>query len=131
MKYQFNDGGRSKYFSGNNVGDCVTRSIAIATGRDYKEVYGELHKFLGYSPRNGIKYDDIKKSVAHFGGSWVRVMKIGSGCKVHLKEGEIPMTGTIICRLSGHLCCVKDGVLLDTYDSSRNGTRCVYGFWKF
>ena len=25
---------------------------------------------------------------------------------------------------------VKDGVLYDTYDCSRNGTRCVYGYWN-
>ena len=131
MKYQFNDGGRSKYFTASKVGDCATRAIAIAANRDYKDVYDELHKFLGYTPRNGIRYQDVKRAVQHFGGTWVPAMSIGTGCKMHLTENEIPMKGTIICRLSKHLCCVRDGIIQDTYDSSRDGTRCVYGYWKF
>ena len=55
-------------------------------------------------------------------------MLVGQGCKVHLKEDELPK-GTIICSVSKHLTCIKDGVLYDTYDCSRNGTRCVYGYW--
>lgn len=31
---------------------------------------------------------------------------------------------------SKHLTCVKDRVLYDTYDCSRDGTRCVYGYWS-
>lgn len=55
-------------------------------------------------------------------------MKIGSGCKVHLRENELPK-GNIVVSVSGHLTCVKDGVIYDTYDCSRDGTRCVYGYW--
>ncbi len=43
IDYKYNDGGRSKYFKGTG-GDCVTRAIAIATGKDYKEVYDILAK---------------------------------------------------------------------------------------
>lgn len=28
-----------------------------------------------------------------------------------------------------HLCAVVNGVVRDTYDPSRCGTRCVYGYW--
>ena len=57
-------------------------------------------------------------------------MKIGSGCKVHLSEDELP-NGRLVCNLSGHVTCVIDGVINDTYDCSRDGKRCVYGYWKF
>jgi hypothetical protein len=30
---------------------------------------------------------------------------------------------------SGRGVAVVDGVVRDTHDSSRDGTRCVYGFW--
>ena len=129
LEYKNNDGGRSQYFKP-SANDCVTRAIAIATGKDYKEVYDELFSFLGYTPRNGIRHKDVKRAVEHFGFHWTALMSIGDGCKAHLKEGEIPMQGTIIVRLSGHLACVKDGVLHDTHDSSRGGTRCVYGYWS-
>ena len=56
-------------------------------------------------------------------------MRIGTGCKVHLKSDELPI-GRIIVRLSKHVCAVIDGVINDTYDCSREGTRCVYGYYK-
>jgi hypothetical protein len=46
-----------------------------------------------------------------------------------LKEDELPK-GRIICRLSKHYAAVIDGVLNDTYDCSRKGTRCVYGYFR-
>ena len=56
-------------------------------------------------------------------------MFIGQGCKVHLKKDELPM-GILIVSCSKHITVVKDGVLHDTYDCSRRGTRCVYGYWS-
>jgi hypothetical protein len=62
------------------------------------------------------------------GWKWVPCMTIGSGCKVHLKASELP-NGRIICRVSKHLTCVINGVLYDTWDCSKNETKCVYGYW--
>jgi hypothetical protein len=56
-------------------------------------------------------------------------MLIGQGCKVHLRSDELP-SGRLIVRVSGHITSMIDGVLHDTYDCSRNGTRCVYGYYK-
>ena len=56
-------------------------------------------------------------------------MGIGTGCKFHLKKEELPM-GDIIVKLSKHISVVRDGIINDTYDCSRNETRCVYGYWK-
>lgn len=130
MKFVYNDGGRYKYFTASKVGDCVTRAVAIAVNKDYKEVYDEITKLVGYTPRNGVRKKDTKKIMEHFGGRWVATMNIGSGCKVHLNDRELPK-GRIVCNLSGHVTCVIDGVINDTYDCSRNGTRCVYGYWVF
>lgn len=131
LEYIYNDGGRSKYFKGKDTGDCVVRSIAIAAQRDYKEVYDEAAKLLGYTPRNGIKHKDTRQLVSHFGGSWVSKMSIGQGCTTHLRRDEIPMQGRIICSVTGHLTAVIDGVINDTYDPSRDGNRCVYGYYIF
>lgn len=35
MKFVYATGGREKYYDFIKVGDCVTRAIANATGRDY------------------------------------------------------------------------------------------------
>lgn len=131
MKYVFNDGGRAKYFKAAKVSDCVVRAIAIATQKDYKDVYDEIADVCGYTPRNGVYKRDAKKVIESLGGKWVSTMRVGSGCKVHLRDGEVPMKGRIICNCSGHVVAVIDGVINDTHDPSRGGTRCVYGYWTF
>lgn len=132
MKFNYNDGGRSKYFQG-NANDCVTRAIAIATGKDYKEIYNlvakEVKAVTGTkSARNGVPKKVTKKVMKDLGFKWVPTMQIGSGCKTHLREEELPK-GIIIVQVTGHVSCIIDGVINDTHDCSRDGNRCVYGYW--
>ena len=130
MKYVYDDGGRSKYFQASNVGDCAVRAIAIATGKDYLDVYNDLKKLNnGKSCRNGTPKKVDKLYLKKLGWEWTPTMKIGSGCQTHLDDNELPM-GTLIVQVSKHLVCVKDGVIYDTHDCSRGGTRCVYGYWS-
>ena len=129
MRFVYCDGGRSLYFKAKNVGDCVSRAIANATGLDYKQVYKDLTKLAGGSVRNGTPPKAYKKYLDSLGWKWVACSGIGTGCQVHLCESELPKGKTLIVRLSKHLTCVKDGVLYDTYDCTRDGSRCVYGYW--
>ena len=71
-----------------------------------------------------LKFQKELKIMEKLNFKWYSSMKFGSGCTMHLKKSELPK-GTIIARLSKHLCCVKDGIIYDTYDCSRNGNRCV------
>jgi len=43
MDFVFHDGGRAAAGYKGMTGDCVTRSIAIATGKTYQEVYDALN----------------------------------------------------------------------------------------
>ncbi len=128
LQFKQNDGGRSRYFKG-VCGDCVTRSIAIASGRDYKEVYNIIYKITGESPRNGVTKKNIQKIMKTLGYKWVSKMSIGSGVTCHLAKNEVPMDATIICNCSKHLVAVVNGVVNDNHDCRRDGTRAVYGYW--
>jgi hypothetical protein len=137
QKWVYNDGGRSSYFKGERVGDCVTRSIAIASKMDYKKVYDALSKGNASqggakSARNGIytKRKWFKDQMREWGFRWQPTMGIGTGCKVHLRAEELPK-GRIIARCSRHYSAVIDGVINDTYDPSRDGERAVYGYWIY
>lgn len=140
MEYKFNDGGRQAAGYKGSAGDCVCRAISIAAGLDYDEVYqalseGNAKERKGNrkrSARNGIHTTRkwFKDYMVSLGFTWVPTMQIGSGCKVHLKADELP-AGRLVCNVSKHMCAVIDGVLHDTHDCSRDGTRCVYGYWLY
>ena len=131
MRWNYNDGGRKEAGYKGTTGDCVVRAIAIGAELAYKEVYKELKRRMGKgnSPRNGVPKKLIREYLSDLGWSWVPIMKIGSGCTMHLKREELPK-GTIICSTSRHIVAAIDGVVQDTYDCTREGTRCVYGYWK-
>ena len=133
--YIYDDGGRSKAGYKGIAGDCVTRAVSIASELPYKSVCKSLalvnKKSSGIkSARNGVhvKSKWYKDYMTSLGFKWVATMKIGSGCKVHLTPEELPK-GRLVARVSKHCVAVVDGVIRDTYDSSRDGTRCVYGYW--
>jgi len=137
-KFKINDGGREEAGYKGHTGDCICRSIAIATGKDYKKVYQGLintkdsmrqTKYIKYShPRTGIYKRICDTYLKELGWTWIPTMGIGTGCRVHLKPDELP-TGKLIVRLSKHMTAVINGIINDTYDPSRNGTRCVYGYY--
>jgi len=140
MKFNFNDGGRAEAGYKGQTGDCVCRAIAIATEMPYKDVYNLINEFAksertgkrkkGKSnARTGVYKNTIRKVMEHLGWEWIPTMQIGSGCKVHLRDDELP-NGRLVVNLSKHSTAVIDGVLNDTYDCSRDGTRCVYGYYR-
>ena len=136
------DGGREAAGFKGKTGDCVTRAISIAMNREYEEVYAALsegsknqrvtkHSPQKASARNGVsvKRKWFKDYMAAQGWAYVPTMTIGSGCRVHLRADELPH-GRLVVQVSKHYTCVIDGVLHDTWDCSREGTRCVYGYWE-
>jgi len=130
MNYIYSDGGRKKSGYKGSTNDCVVRAVAIATNRDYKDVYKELYDFAGQTPRLGVLKKMTRKYITEeLGFNWHPTMIFGKGCRVHLNADELP-SGVIICSLSKHITCVIDGVIHDTYDPSRDGRRCVYGYYS-
>jgi hypothetical protein len=127
--FKYDDGGRANAGFKGIAKDCATRAIAIASGKGYREVYDHINKVAGKPvARSGVTKDVVAQVMQDLGFKWTATMKIGSGCKVHLKADELP-TGRVVCRTSRHLVAVIDGVVHDTYDCTRDGSRCVYGYW--
>lgn len=146
LAFIFNDGGRAEAGFLGNAGDCVVRAIAIATGLSYQQVYEDLGganasyaqlrndrlakrlQEKGSSPRNGNHRKVFHDYILSHGFTWVPTMQIGGGCQVHLRANELPK-GILIAKVSKHLCAIVDGVIQDTHNPSRGGTRCVYGYY--
>jgi hypothetical protein len=139
-QFQFDDGGRRAAGYRGKAGDCVVRAIAIATGRPYQQVYdlvnsAAMNERTGKrkrgksNARTGVYKTSIKRVMKSLGWVWTPTMQIGSGCTVHLRGDELP-AGRLVVSVSKHLTAVIDGVIHDTHDCSRRGTRCVYGYWQ-
>jgi hypothetical protein len=145
MKVVINDGGRAIAGYKGKANDCVVRSIAIISGKPYREVYDECADIMGRMPRskrrkssagvrsaaNGVYTTSVlfKRYMASLGFVWTPTMGIGTGCTVHLRASELPK-GWLIVSVSRHYTAVIDGVIWDTHDPSRCGRRCVYGYWR-
>jgi len=173
MRFEPDDGGRAAAGFRGNAGDCATRAIAIATGMPYREVYDLVNDFAkderykrgrvgfaaatgrGSSARTGVLKQTMRAVMDHLGWTFTPTMGIGTGCTVHLTDGELPM-GRLIVSVSKHYTAVIDGVIHDTHDPQRevhaiepdtgrtlkpgewrnvNGIcsirrRCVYGYFQ-
>lgn len=134
MNLIFNDGGRGLAGRKGTAGDCCARSVSIVTGRDYATVWAELAELhhaqgLGRTADRGIFCNPaLHHYLAGLGMVWTSCMRIGTGCRVHMRANELP-AGRLMLRLSRHYTAVIDHKIHDTADPSRAGTRCVYGFW--
>ncbi len=107
--------------------DCVVRAVALAFDKDYLEVRRELNqskKELGFGSYKETKF------IYEYLKSYDRiVLKVPKGVP-RVKVDDFALNfkeGTYIVKLAKHIACIKDGKLLDTWDSSY---RSVYTAWK-
>lgn len=139
MQFIYDDGGRKAAGYKGTAGDCVCRSIAIATQLPYKQVYDLINEYAKKerltkarrtrsSARGGVWKPTIRKIMKDLGWEWIPTMHIGSGCTTHLREDELPK-GRLVVDVSHHCVAVVDGIIHDIYDCSREENRCVYGYF--
>lgn len=136
--YIYSDGGRAASGFKGVANDCVTRAIAIATQKPYKEVYNAINTIAKNerkgknkknisNARNGVYKQTYQKYMLSIGWKWVATMKIGEGCKTHLDPKELP-NGILILSIAKHLTTMIDGIIYDTFDP-RHYNCCVYGYF--
>lgn len=128
LGWVYDDGGRAAAGFKGSAGDCVCRSIAIATGRPYAEVYNALNAAgkterlrkgrSRSSARAGVRKDTTRRYMESIGWRWVPTMQFGVGCRVHLDAAELP-AGRLVVSVSRHLTAMIDGVIHDTHDPRR------------
>lgn len=139
MNWIFDDGGRAAAGYKGQTGDCACRALAIAAQLSYQTAYDLINTFAarerrgrrkrGLShARTGVHGATMRRVMESIGWRFVPTMGIGTGCTVHLRDGELP-PGRLLVNVSKHYVAVVDGVIRDLDDCSRDGTRCVYGYF--
>lgn len=103
-----------KYFNantnGNFVNDCTIRAISLAEGKSWQRTYDELSEIAG---RNGIILDDVNFIEplldSRYKRECVRNSTVGEFAKRHPE-------GTYLITMRGHITCLIDGTIFDTFD---------------
>lgn len=109
--------------TGRNVGDCTVRAISKAMNQDWNKTY------WGLCIEGGI-VKDMPSSNAVWGEYLKRYGYTRQLAPDGITVGEFAENyhqGTYILALSGHVVCVQDGIIYDTWDSENE---IVLYFWR-
>lgn len=108
---------------GKNVGDCVIRAISAATGQKWDETFVAI-------ALQGYIMHDMPSSNAVW-GEYLRSKgfrrKLAPDNITVRKFAEMHPNGTYILALSGHVVCIQNGTLYDSWDSSHE---IVLYYWQ-
>jgi hypothetical protein len=127
MEFIWNDGGRAACGYVGLTGDCVTRSIAIATGLVYRDVYQSLSDASDKTARHGIT-SDVSTKFLH-GRGWKNIST------ERLTPEDLPRGVLIVSfhpdarNRSGHLSCVIDHTVYDTWNPIEDSEYRIDGYW--
>lgn len=103
--------------TGKNVGDCTVRALSKALEKSWEEIYTELCVY-------GMMLGDMPSANA----VWGTYLK-SKGFSRHIIPGSCPdcytvadfadehPCGTYILALSGHVVCIQDGTIFDSWNS--------------
>jgi hypothetical protein len=109
------------------TGDCAFRAISLATGKPYNECVMEMAKLMC---ETGYGLTDIKGIDVYLKRlGWVKM-------KQPKKDDNTKYTGNEFCKIfkgtcianigGGHIVCIKNGKLYDTWNSTY---WCIGNYW--
>lgn len=109
---------------GRHVNDCTVRAISKATNRSWDEIYRELSH---YAQLLCIMPDDVTYIDEYLETHFEKIY-LCKKCRLTIREFvEHNPLGTFLITMNGHITCVIDGVIYDTFDPSN---RFIWGVYK-
>lgn len=107
-----------------DIEDCTVRSISVAQGKTWDKTYDELSDL---ARAKGLMFTSTEFIDDYLDERYERVCYKNN--KVSMTVGEFVEThptGTYLITMRGHITCVKNGVLLDTWNCSDRLIWCVW-----
>ena len=118
-----------KFYNANprcrHVNDCTVRAISLATNQSWDDAYRELSH---YAQLLCIMPDDVTYIDEYLSENFKQIYSYKIDQKITVGEfvKHNPL-GTFLITMSGHITCVIDGVIYDTFDPS---DRFIWGVYK-
>ena len=97
-----------------DIGDCVVRAISLASGLDYDVVEDKLYytaQLLDCPERCVCCYSFLLDNVLNYAPVECEGLLVGEFADIYNR-------GTYLVRMDGHITCVIDGEIFDTWDCS-------------
>ena len=111
-----------------NVGDCAVRAISVALGVDWETAFAMVAK-------NAFQMGDMPSSNAVWGSvlrqnGFKRAIIPNNcpDCYTAEQFAEDHPNGVFVLGFGNHTACVKDGMIMDSWDSSKEIPQ--YFWWK-
>lgn len=123
------DGGRKAHGFNGEKNDCTVRAVALACDVDYRTAY----TFMANNGRRKNKGSYFHRVVVDNDykilGRQVKpeIILPAKGLKTALLRNPKLRTGTWMIHMTSHVATLKDGILLDSFDSSR---KQINGAWR-
>jgi len=100
--------------------DCVIRAISCATNRSWDSVYDELSELAQY---NGTLFDQRDFVRWYLDDHFRRVPNPPS--KVY-QVAQNYAKNVVLCTIKGHICCIKYGIIYDTFNPSDRNVEDIW-----
>lgn len=114
-----------KYYNANplknNVSDCTCRAISLAEGESWDYTYNKLSKI---AQEKGDMLDSVDFIEWYLDEFYPRQCHYAK--TINEFTEEFPR-GIYLCTMPGHITCVIDGCIYDTFDPSNRRMWCA---WK-
>ena len=105
---------------GNNISDCVIRSLSVLTDRGWREVYDELTDLAG---DNGLMFDRVEFVEDYLDDRYPRE------CHYAKTVGEFANEhpyGRYAVTMPNHITAIVNGSIIDSFDPSQRVMRCAW-----
>lgn len=116
MSYQYYNANSKNNF----IDDCVIRSISVAEGKTWDDVYDELSML---ARKQGLLFSDVRFVEDYLDSKYDRTchynMKVGDFVKKHPNH-------IYLVTMNGHITCCYYGTVVDSFDCRNRVMKCCW-----
>ena len=105
---------------GNEIDDCVVRSISVAEGISWDEAYKKLSD---YARKRGLMMNSVESVEEYLDENYNRI------CFEDMTVGEFAEEnpyGIFLVTMPSHIVAIKDGNIVDSFDCSDRYLWCAW-----